>query len=90
MNEITMKMHADQLIRMALQEDITSEDVSTNAVMPTATKGTVDLIAKEDGVIAGLDIYARVFTKKLQIRSLTKKQRSISTVRTVMKSKKVI
>ena len=62
MNEITMKMQADQLIRMALQEDITSEDVSTNAVMPTATKGTGDLIAKEDGVIAGLDIYARVFT----------------------------
>ena len=62
MNEITMKMQADQLIRMALQEDITSEDVSTNAVMPTATKGTVDLIAKEDGVIAELDIYARVFT----------------------------
>ncbi|MEQ2489372.1 carboxylating nicotinate-nucleotide diphosphorylase [Blautia obeum] len=62
MNEITMKMQADQLIRMALQEDITSEDVSTNAVMPTATKGTVDLIAKEDGVIAGFDIYARVFT----------------------------
>ena len=57
MNEITMKMQADQLIRMALQEDITSEDVSTNAVMPTATKGTVELIAKEDG-----DIYARVFT----------------------------
>ena len=62
MNEITMKMQADQLIRMALQEDITSEDVSTNAVMPTATKGTVDLIATEDGVVAGLDIYARVFT----------------------------
>ena len=62
MNEITMKMQADQLIRMALQEDITSEDVSTNAVMPTATKGTVEPIAKEDGVIAGLDIYARVFT----------------------------
>ena len=62
MNEITMKMQADQLIRMALQEDITREDVSTNAVMPTATKGTVELIAKEDGVIAGLDIYARVFT----------------------------
>ena len=61
MNEITMKMQADQLIRMALQEDITREDVSTNAVMPTATKGTVDLIAKEDGVVAGLEIYARVF-----------------------------
>ena len=61
MNEITMKMQADQLIRMALQEDITSEDVSTNAVMPTATRGTVDLIALEDGVVAGLEIYARVF-----------------------------
>ena len=61
MNEITMKMQADQLIRMALMEDITSEDVSTNAVMPCETKGTVDLIAKEDCIIAGLDIYARVF-----------------------------
>ena len=61
MNSITMKMQADQLIRMALQEDITSEDVSTNAVMPTEAKGTVDLIAKEDGIIAGLDVYARVF-----------------------------
>lgn len=55
MNDITMKMQADQLIRMALQEDITSEDVSTNAVMRSAVKGTVDLIAKEDGIIAGLD-----------------------------------
>ena len=61
MNSITMKMQADQLIRMALQEDITSEDVSTNAVMPTEVKGMVDLIAKEDGIIAGLDVYARVF-----------------------------
>ena len=61
MNSITMKMQADKLIRMALQEDITSEDVSTNAVMPTGVKGTVDLIAKEDGIIAGLDVYARVF-----------------------------
>ena len=61
MNEITMKMQADKLIHMALQEDITSEDVSTNAVMRSAVKGTVDLIAKEDGIIAGLDVYARVF-----------------------------
>ena len=61
MNSITMKMQADKLIRMALKEDITSEDVSTNAVMPTEVKGTVDLIAKEDGIIAGLDVYARVF-----------------------------
>ena len=62
MNEITMKMQADELILMALKEDITSEDVSTNAVMPNARKGTVELIAKEDGVIAGLQVYARVFT----------------------------
>ena len=61
MNDITMKMQADKLIRMALQEDITSEDVSTNAVMRSAVKGTVDLIAKEDGIIAGLYVYARVF-----------------------------
>ena len=62
MNIITMKLQADELIRLALQEDITSEDVSTNAVMPTAQQGTVDLIAKEDGIMAGLDVYARVFT----------------------------
>lgn len=62
MNQITMKLQADRLIRMALEEDITSEDVSTNAVMPEYAAGTVDLIAKEDGVIAGLDVYVRVFT----------------------------
>lgn len=62
MNDITMKLNADKYILMALQEDITSEDVSTNAVMPNAQKGTVDLIAKEEGIIAGLDIFARVFT----------------------------
>lgn len=62
MNQITMKLNADKLIMMALQEDITSEDVSTNAVMPKAHKGKVDLICKQDGIIAGLDVYARVFT----------------------------
>ena len=62
MNQITMKLNADKLIMMALQEDITSEDVSTNAVMPKAQKGNVDLICKQDGIIAGLDVYARVFT----------------------------
>lgn len=61
MNSITMQLQVDKLIRMALEEDITSEDVSTNAVMPTKVQGTVDLIAKEDGVIAGMDVYARVF-----------------------------
>ena len=62
MNQITMKLNADKLIMMALQEDITSEDVSSNAVMPKAQKGKVDLICKQDGIIAGLDVYARVFT----------------------------
>ena len=62
MNDITMKLHVDELITLALREDITSEDVSTNAVMPEAKKGSVDLICKQDGIIPGLEIYARVFT----------------------------
>lgn len=62
MNEITLKLHADPLIRMALEEDISNEDVSTNAVMPEAKPGEVQLICKEDGIIAGLCIFERVFT----------------------------
>lgn len=62
MNTITMQLVADQYVRMALQEDIHSEDVTTNAVMPEYKLGEVNLICKEDGVIAGLDIFARVFT----------------------------
>ncbi|MBP1757912.1 MAG: nicotinate-nucleotide pyrophosphorylase [Firmicutes bacterium] len=61
MNEITMILQADDLIRLALKEDISQEDVSTNAVMPTAKLGRVELICKEDGVVAGLPIFARVF-----------------------------
>lgn len=57
-----MRLNGDRLIRSALEEDITSEDVSTDAVMPESRPGTVDLIAKEDGIIAGLDIYVRAFT----------------------------
>lgn len=62
MNEITMLTNADPLIRMALDEDITSEDISTNAVMREAKQGEVDLICKEDGMIAGLSVFKRVFT----------------------------
>lgn len=62
MNTITMQLVADQYIRMALEEDIHSEDVTTNAVMPEYKLGEVNLICKEDGIIAGLDIFARVFT----------------------------
>lgn len=61
MNDITMKLQADSLIRLALQEDITSEDITTNAVMPEAKKGEVQLICKQDGIVAGMDVFARVF-----------------------------
>ena len=61
MNQITMTLQADHLILEALKEDISSEDVSTNAVMTEEVRGQVDLICKEDGVIAGLDVFQRVF-----------------------------
>lgn len=61
MNDITMRLNADELIKMALREDISSEDVSTNAVMPEAKAGEVELIAKQDGIICGMDVYERVF-----------------------------
>ena len=62
MNEITMKLNADRLIRMALEEDITSEDITTNSVMRKKETGEVQLLCKEDGVIAGLWVFERVFT----------------------------
>ncbi len=62
MNEIMRLLNVDPLILQALREDMPGEDVSTNAVMPTSRSGTVDLLAKQDGVIAGLDVFARVFT----------------------------
>lgn len=58
---ITFKVNADKLLMMALEEDITSEDISTNCVMPEYQKGSVDLICKQDGVIAGLGVFKRVF-----------------------------
>ena len=61
MNNISMKLNADNLILSALQEDITSEDITTNSVMPCYQLGEVELICKEDGVIAGLDVFKRVF-----------------------------
>ena len=62
MNEITRLLNIDPLLLQALREDIPGEDVSTNAVMPAACPGTVDLIAKQDGIVAGLDVFVRVFT----------------------------
>ena len=61
MNSITMKLNADNLILSALQEDITSEDITTNSVMPQHQLGEVELICKEDGIVAGLDVFKRVF-----------------------------
>ena len=61
MNSISMMLNADELILNALREDVNSEDVSTNAVMPDYRLGEVELLCKEDGVIAGLPVFARVF-----------------------------
>jgi len=56
-----MKLNADELILQALREDISSEDVTTNAVMREAQKGEAQLICKQDGVLAGLFVFQRVF-----------------------------
>ena len=61
MNEITMSLQVDRLLLQALEEDISSEDVTTNAVMPEAAAGQVELICKQEGLIAGLSVFRRVF-----------------------------
>lgn len=61
MNKITEVLQMDHLIMEALREDISSEDVTTNSVMKEAVAGEVELICKQDGVIAGLDVFKRVF-----------------------------
>ncbi len=61
MNSVTLKLQAEPLILSALREDITSEDVTTASVIDEKATGEVRLIAKEDGVICGLDVFARTF-----------------------------
>ena len=61
-DQVTLKLNVDPWIISALKEDITSEDVSTNSVMPHPQQGEVDLICKEDGIICGLQVFERVFT----------------------------
>ncbi len=61
-DQVTLKLNVDPLILSALKEDITSEDVSTNSVMPHPQAGEVDLICKEDGIICGLQVFERTFT----------------------------
>lgn len=60
-DQTTMKLNVEPLILSALREDITSEDVSTNSVMPHAQPGEVELICKEDGIICGLQVFAKTF-----------------------------
>ena len=60
-DQVTLKLNVDPLILGALKEDITSEDVSTNSVMPEPKLGEVDLICKEDGIICGLQVFSRTF-----------------------------
>lgn len=60
-NDITTKLHIDELIMMALREDISGEDVSTNSVMREKAEGSVELICKQDGIVAGLGVFKRVF-----------------------------
>lgn len=62
MNSVTMKLQADPLILQALREDITGEDVTTNAILPEDCQGEAELLCKQDGIIAGLDVFARAFT----------------------------
>lgn len=61
-DQVTLKLNVDPWIISALKEDITSEDVSTNSIMPHPQAGEVDLICKEDGIICGLQVFERVFT----------------------------
>ena len=60
-DKVTLKLNVDPLILGALKEDITSEDVSTNSVMPEPKLGEVELICKQDGIICGLQVFARTF-----------------------------
>lgn len=60
-DQVTLKLNVDPLILGALKEDITSEDVTTNSVMPEAKLGEVDLICKQDGIICGLQVFQRTF-----------------------------
>ena len=61
LNGVTMKINVDNYIINTLKEDITSEDVSTNAVMPENKQGKADLICKQDGIVCGLDVFERTF-----------------------------
>ncbi|NLY71954.1 MAG: carboxylating nicotinate-nucleotide diphosphorylase [Clostridiales bacterium] len=56
-----MKQNEDKLILQALREDISNEDITTNAIVDGNCIGKVDLICKQDGILAGLEVFKRVF-----------------------------
>jgi nicotinate-nucleotide pyrophosphorylase (carboxylating) len=61
MDPVSLRLQAEPLILQALREDVTSEDVTTASVIGPEAVGRVQLIAKQDGVICGLDVFARTF-----------------------------
>ena len=74
-DQVTLGLNVDPYILSALKEDITSEDVSTNSVMPSPQAGEVDLICKQNGIICGLQVFERVFTlldEKTEVEFLVK------------------
>ena len=80
MDKITMKMNMDHLILMALKEDISSEDITTNSVMREYKKGTAQLICKQDGIIAGLPVFERTFhliDEKTEVKFYAKDRNSV-------------
>ena len=69
-NGVTLKVNVDDYILNTLKEDITSEDVSTNAVMPEDKQGKAELICKQDGIICGLGIFERTFELLIKLLAL--------------------
>ncbi len=53
----------DHLIDLALQEDMPSGDVTTEAIIPESSLASAIILAKQDGVLAGIDVAGRVFEK---------------------------
>jgi nicotinate-nucleotide pyrophosphorylase (carboxylating) len=55
------RLQIDELLRRALDEDLGAGDLTTDAVVPAEARAEAHLLAKEDGVVAGVPIFLRVF-----------------------------
>lgn len=60
-DSVTMKVNIDEMLMQALKEDITGEDITTNAIVRENKRGEAQLLCKQDGILAGLDVFKRVF-----------------------------